>query len=349
MPEFYGGTWPHIAKYFGEGIARGMTEEIAESRGLERAIKAFGRLRPLREMQRAEELEGYRGKLGVGEEFTVRGESRKAAKERTDLEALRQGLGPFLAEAFATQPAPDRAEFETETPYTIPEGMPPKGYDLLFNLLGQQSRAAQREPRAPTEVELALQATDMPTRSGSPLAKEALKTLAKHRGIVAGKQTGGRIGAELDMPPRPTEETRKELAGLESALSQGQRVVDRFKTEYAGIVGGGIRGKTMARIFGPSEEEGKFRASAAVFRRNLRQQFSGLAVTAPELWMNIEAIPDPEKVAPEMFMAVVEENLTDLREKLRIRSGQYQRPAGQPTTPSTGRRRDLGGGFYLED
>jgi hypothetical protein len=169
---------------------------------------------------------------------------------------------------------------------------------------------------------------------------------------ASGLKVGAGITTTQGLPPTASAAERKDIVDTESVVNQITRTKDLFKQKYVGILQGGVRGKFGARIGGGEPEELAFRAAAAVLRRNLRMKFSGLAVTNPELWMNIEAIPDPEKVSADMFMATLDENLTVLQDELGRKKGQFARPSSQPATPAPKARKvikDYGGGFVLEE
>jgi hypothetical protein len=331
-----------LSTALGSGMEKGMSEERTET--------------------------ANRKKLKLQQEFDIEREQRgyahealkthdAALKERLEREAGWRTLAPYLE--------PDMP------PVTSAEVAPQARPEILRERPVMGTRPGKVDPGAPLSVAgnlaslIKAKQPKPPTDRGHQpyddayrrvLAATGDQTKAERAGreaaaAASGLKVGAGIGATQGAPPTATPAERKDILDTETVINQVNRTKEKFKREYVGILQGGVRGKFGARIGGGDPEELAFRASAAVLRRDLRMKFSGLAVTNPELWMNIEAIPDPEKVAPDMFMATLDENLTVLQDKLGRMKAQFARPANQPATPAPKPKKvikDYGDGFVLE-
>ena len=336
-----------LARYYGGGQQR----RILEDEKVAAQIRGFEALTPVRAIQREEEEGVVRGREQRATGRDIAKEQRARAQEMEDRGMIHELLAPTLereipptitekgvspeatAEILRERPA------TVVTPFRVPTGAPLPAYKELYDLLEKQRTGRSR---GMNEIELAMgMATQKHGRPPTP--EEIADELVGIRGRSTGARVGAGIDVRLDKPPIANEQTREEIANQEALLEQGERAAASFRTEFAGILGGRVRGRAMARLLGPTAEEAKFRASSAAFRANLRRQLSGMAVTMPELRENVEAVPDPERVTAAQFMAALDENLLDIRTKLQKRKAMYNRPAGQLSAPGGTMRYDKNG------
>jgi hypothetical protein len=330
-----------LSTSFGSGMEKGMAEQRGEALTQRKEKRAQGYQIEAEKRAQAGQIEDERRKRDV---------------DLADWGSIHDLLAPIIEPMLpptvtpAAEPQvaerPSGPQFEPAvTPTKISRETPLAGYTALAGLLKAQKPA---RGRGVTQVEM----QGALTNPADPLHEYAKRYFYGEAGTaaapgkggyidvqgqVAGQRVGGGIQATQALPPTATPADRKNILDAEAAILQGARVRERFKSDYVGIFAGGIKGRLGARLLGNTPEEAGFRASAKSLVSNLRRQFSGLAVTDSEVRNTLESMPDPDKVSPDTFLAILDENLQTLKERVGLHKGQFERPTSQPTTPGLGR------------
>ena len=137
------GSFGDLLYDLAEAGGRGLEKGMAAQRKEDEEASAFKRMMPLR-------LEQHRGEKGVEEEFTIRGEGRKAAAEMEERGRVHGLLAPILERAMpptVTQEVMpgatpevlrERPSVTKSTPFKVSPETSLPAYKEVFDLLGKQ-------------------------------------------------------------------------------------------------------------------------------------------------------------------------------------------------------------------
>jgi hypothetical protein len=199
---------------------------------------------------------------------------------------------------FQPPPAEVQRAAAVATSFGLTPGTPAHEFATGRVIAYQNLPEASREPALEALEQWASTQTSAPATGGQPTAgpgtiSGAIATGRQRELDRAAERARAVKRAELEVPERPSEKQRGELAGELSLIDQLNRLTFLYKPDFVGPARGRAGG-IGERVGGISGEEAEFRAADQALRNKFVKEITGAQMSEPEARRIMAQLPSPD-------------------------------------------------------